>query len=129
MLEGLQQQGRQLVEQGRVGARLGALGGLKTVTWATLIYFCCLAVYLGTWWLCLLLLPPAVGCAMDKYQGQFHSLVLGMALVSPCSHSSAGECKVVCLTGLALAWYAAESLCCAPCMHTHTFMVQHSGAA
>ena len=38
------------------------------------------------------------------------------------------QCKATCLTGLVLAWYVAELLCCAPCMHTHTCMVQHSGA-
>ena len=128
-LEGLQQQWNQLVERGRVRAQLGALGGLQTATWVTLMYFCCLAVYLGTWWLCLQLLPPAVGCAMDRYQGQFRSLVLHSALVYPCSYSGAGEYKATCLTGLVLAWYAAEPLCCAPCMHTHTSIVQYSGAA
>ena len=66
---------------------------------------------------------------MDIYQGQFRSLVLHMALVYPCSYSGAGECKAAGLMGLALAWYAAESLCCAPCTHTHICIVQHSGAA
>ena len=62
---------------------------------------------------------PMVGCAVDIYQGQFRSLVLCMALVYPYSHSGAGECKAAGLTGLALAWYAAEPLCCTPCTYTH----------
>ena len=82
--------------------------------------FCYLAVYFGIWWLCLQLLPPTVGCAVDIYQGQFRSLVLHMALVYPCSHPGVGEYKARGLTGLALAWYTAVRLCCAPCTHTHT---------
>ena len=90
--------------------------------------FCCLTVYFGTWWLCLQLLPPTVGCATDRYQGQFRSLVLCMALVYPCSHFGAGECKAAGLTGLALVWYTAEPLCCAPYTHTHTCMVAQWGS-
>ena len=67
MLEGLQQQRRQLGERGRVGAQLGALGDLLIARWVTLMCFCCLAVYFGTWWLCLHLLPPTVGLAVDRY--------------------------------------------------------------
>ena len=133
ILEGLQQQRRQLVERGKVGAQLGALGSLQTVTWVTidvLLLFSslpwhlvvCAAVVAPQWW---------VVQQTDTIQWQFRSLVLHMALVYPCSHSGAGECKAACLIGLALAWYAAEPLCCAPCMHTHTHpcIMQHSGAA
>ena len=53
----------------------------------------------------------SVGCAVDRYQGHLRSLLLHMALLYAYSQSSAGECKATCLAGLALAWYAAESLC------------------
>ena len=66
----------------------------------------------------------------DNTQGQFRSLVLHMALVYPCSHSGVGEYKATGLTGLALAWYTAEtSVLCTLHAHIHTYMVQHSGAA
>ena len=86
-------------------------------------------VPLMSYYLCLLLfssLPLALGgctCTCcpprwvvqwtDNSQGQFRSLVLRMVLVYPCNYSGAGECKSVGLTGLALAWYTAEPLCCA----------------
>ena len=86
-------------------------------------FFLCLLLFSGL--LCYLVvvpavLPPMVGCTADIYQGHFRSFVLRMALVYPCSYSSAGECKAAGLIGLALAWYTAEPLCCALCTHTHT---------
>ena len=92
--------------------------------------FCCLAVYFGTCWLCMQLLPPwwVVEWIVNTH-GQFRSLVLHMDLVYPCSHSGVGECKAAGLMELALACFAAEPLCCAPFMHTHTCMAQHNGAA
>ena len=44
-----------------------------------------------------------------------------MALVYPCSHFGAGECKAAGLIGLALAWYAADPLCLRT-LHAHTHL-------
>ena len=63
--------------------------------------------------------PQWVVQRIDTVQGLFRSPVLFLALVHPCSHSGAGECKAAGLKGLAMAWYAAESLCCSHYIHTH----------
>ena len=62
---------------------------------------------------------PTVGCAADKYQGQFSSFVLSMALVYPCSYYGVGELRLHALLG----WFwpgMLQSPCAAysACMHT-----------
>ena len=122
MLEGLQQQRRQPAERDRVGAQLGALGGLQKAIWVTLMCFFCAFVI---WWFTLALggcacsVAPHGGLCSGHIPGAVRSLVLCVALVYPCSHSGIGECKAAGLMGLALAWYAGKPLCCAPCTHTH----------
>ena len=45
------------------------------------------------------------------------------------THTGVGECNAVFLSGLALAWYSAEPLCCI-LAHTYTNLhVKHSSAA